>query len=96
MSKLKTENLDVLEKYWDSLIDSIEFQGKLLQSIDNKLGNTGLVNIDKFYSLTEMSKMVKLSKYHLKKDILSGKLKPLKRGGKAVFNKESIDNYLND
>lgn len=96
MSKIETEDIDVLEKRLDILVDSIKFQSELIENIDNKLGNQGLVNIDKFYSLTEMSKMVSLSAYHIKKDIQSGKLKPLKRGGRAVFNKQQIDNYIKE
>jgi len=96
MSKIETEDIDVLEKRLDILVDSIKFQSKIIQNIENKLGNEGLVNIDKFYSLTEMSKMVSLSAYHIKKDIQSGKLKPLKRGGRAVFNKQQIDNYIKE
>ena len=94
MSKIETEDIDVINKRLQILVDSVLEGGKLLQSIHNKLGNTGLVNIDQFYNLSQMSKMTKLSKYHLKKDIESGELKPIKRGGRAVFNKEAIDNYI--
>ena len=98
MSKknFKVEPLDQYGKRLDTLIDSIEFLKRGIREIDNKLGNEGLVNIDKFYNITEMAKMVGLSSYVINKDIKSGKLKPLKRGGRTVFNKTQIDRYKKD
>lgn len=93
---LEVEPIDQLEKRLDTLIDSIKFLNKRIGDIDNKLGSEGLVNIDKFYTLQEVSKIVRLSTYHIKKDIENGKLKPLKRGGRTVFNKEKIDSYTKD
>jgi len=94
--KLEVEPLDQLEKRLDTLIDSIKFLNKRIGDIDNKLGNEGLVNIDKFYNITEMAAMVGLSSYVINKDIKNGKLKPLKRGGRTVFNKTQIDSYIKD
>ena len=96
MSKIETEDFGVLEKRLNSLVESIKFQSELIQNIENKLGNQGLVNIDKFYSLQEVSKIVGLSEYHIKKDIESGQLKPLKKGGRTVFNKEQINTYIKE
>ena len=93
---LEVEPLDQLEKRLDTLIDSIKFLNKSIKDIDNKLGNEGLVNIDKFYNITEVAKMVGLSSYVINKDIKEGKLKPLKRGGRNVFNKAQIDSYIKD
>jgi len=89
----EVEPLDQLEKRLDSLVNSINECTQKIDMIDKKIG---LVNIDKFYTLKEMSKMVGLSAYHIKKDIENGKLKPLKRGGRTVFNKEKIDSYIKD
>ncbi len=93
---LEVEPIDQLEKRLDTLIDSIKFLNERIGEIDNKLGNEGLVNIDKFYNINEVAAMVGLSSYIINKDIKSGKLKPLKRGGRAVFNKTQIDSYIKD
>ena len=92
----EVEPLDQLEKRLDSLVNSINEATQKIDMIDKKLGSEGLVNIDKFYTLKEVSKIVGLSPYHIKKDIENGKLKPLKRGGRTVFNKEKIDSYIKD
>ena len=92
----EVEPLDQLEKRLDSLVNSINEATQKIDMIDKKLGSEGLVNIDKFYTLTEVSKMIGLSPYHIKKDIENGKLKPLKRGGRYVFNKKKIDSYIKD
>lgn len=89
----EVEPLDQLEKRLDSLVNSINEATQKIDMIDKKIG---LVNIDKFYTLKEVSKIVGLSTYHIKKDIENGKLKPLKRGGRTVFNKEKIDSYIKD
>ncbi len=93
---LEVEPIEQFSKRMDTLIDSIKFLNKRIGDIDNKLGNEGLVNIDKFYNITEMAKMVGLSSYVINKDIKNGKLKPLKRGGRTVFNKTQIDSYIKD
>lgn len=93
---LEVEPIEQFSKRMDTLIDSIKFLNKRIGDIDNKLGNEGLVNIDKFYNITEMAKMVGLSSYVINKDIKNGKLKPLKRGGRSLFNKTQIDSYIKD
>ena len=93
---LEVEPIDQMGKRFDTLIDNIKILNQIIRDIDNKLGNEGLVNIDKFYNITEMAKMVRLSPYVIKKDIENGKLKPLKRGGRIVFNKTQIDSYTKD
>jgi len=93
---LKVEPIDQYDKRLDTLIDSIRFLNKTIVDIDNKLGKEGLVNIDKFYNITEVAKMVGLSSYVINKDIKDGKLKPLKRGGRRLFNKAQIDSYKKD
>ena len=93
---LEVQPIDQFDKRLDTLIDSIRFLNKRIVDIDNKLGKEGLVNIDKFYNITEVAKMVGLSSYVINKDIKDGKLKPLKRGGRRLFNKAQIDSYKKD
>ena len=92
----EVEPLDELEKRLESLVNSINLATQKIDMIDKKLGSEGLVNIDKFYNLSEVSKIVGLSPYHIKKDIENGRLKPLKRGGRTVFNKEKINSYIKE
>lgn len=92
----EAEPLDQLEKRLESLANSINLATQKIDMIDKKLGSEGLVNIDKFYTLSEVSKIVGLSPYHIKKDIENGRLKPLKRGGRTVFNKEKINSYTKE
>lgn len=92
----EAEPLDQLEKRLESLANSINLATQKIDMIDKKLGSEGLVNIDKFYTLSEVSKIVGLSPYHIKKDIENGRLKPLKRGGRTVFNKEKINSYIKE
>ena len=92
----EVEPLDELEKRLESLVNSINLATQKIDMIDKKLGSEGLVNIDKFYTLSEVSKIVGLSPYHIKKDIENGRLKPLKRGGRTVFNKEKINSYIKE
>ncbi len=92
----EAEPLDQLEKKLESLVNSINLATQKIDMIDKKLGSEGLVNIDKFYTLSEVSKIVGLSPYHIKKDIENGRLKPLKRGGRTVFNKEKINSYIKE
>ena len=94
--KYEVEPFDVLEKRLEAMVNSINLATQKIDMIDRKLGSEGLVNIDKFYTLQEVSKIVGLSPYHIRKDIENGKLKPLKRGGRTVFNKEKIDSYIKD
>ncbi len=92
----EAEPLDQLEKRLERLVNSINLATQKIDMIDKKLGSEGLVNIDKFYTLSEVSKIVGLSPYHIKKDIENGRLKPLKRGGRTVFNKEKINSYIKE
>lgn len=92
----EAEPLDQFQKLLESLANSVNLATQKIDMIDKKLGSEGLVNIDKFYTLSEVSKIVGLSPYHIKKDIENGRLKPLKRGGRTVFNKEKINSYIKE
>mgnify|MGYP003658150141 FL=1 len=69
---------------------------RIVQEAIEEFTSTGsnFLDVEKFYTMSEVSKMCGLSKHVLRQDVKKGILKPSVKGHRSFFKKDQVEQYL--